>query len=198
MSTVVEYTAWMPPKVRDGETTRATILATARSQFGDHGFERTTIRSVAAAAGVDPALVMHYFGSKAELFAAASRFDITFPDLAAVAPERLAEVLMPLFVSVWGPEGAFLPLLRAAATNKAAAAAMLEVFVERVAPALATAVPDRAAERAALVGAQVLGLATARYILCIPALADMDDAQLIEWLRPVLAHYLTGPVSPGD
>lgn len=182
----------MAPKVRDGETTRATILATARSQFGDHGFERTTIRSVAAAAGVDPALVMHYFGSKAELFSAAARFDITFPDLSDVAPDRLADVLMPLFVSVWGPEGSFLPLLRAAATNKAAAAAMLEVFVDRVAPALATAVPDRAAERAALVGAQVLGLATARYILCIPALADMDDTQLVEWLRPVLAHYLTG------
>ncbi len=188
----------MPPKVRDGETTRATILATARSQFGEHGFERTTIRSIAAAAGVDPALVMHYFGSKAELFAAASRFDITFPDLSDVAPDRIADVLLPLFVSVWGPEGPFLPLLRAAATNKAAAAAMLEVFVDRVAPALAAAVPDRAAERAALVGAQVLGLATARYILCIPALAEMDDAQLIEWLRPVLAHYLTGSALTGS
>jgi AcrR family transcriptional regulator len=194
MSTVVEYNARMPPKVRDGETTRAAILAIARSQFGDHGFERTTIRSVASAAGVDPALVMHYFGSKAELFAAASRFDITFPDLSEVAPDRIADVLLPLFVSVWGPDGPFLPLLRAAATNKAAAAAMLEVFVDRVAPALAAAVPDRPAARAALVGSQVLGLATARYILCIPALADMDDAQLIEWLRPVLAHYLTGPV----
>lgn len=137
---------------------------------------------------------MHYFGSKAELLAAASRFDITFPDLSDVAPDRIADVLLPLFVSVWGPDGPFLPLLRAAATNKAAAAAMLEVFVDRVAPALAAAVPDRPAERAALVGSQVLGLATARYILCIPALADMDDAQLIEWLRPVLAHYLTGPV----
>ena len=197
MSTVVEYNARMPPKMRDSEATRATILATARSQFGDHGFERTTIRSVASAAGVDPALVMHYFGSKAELFAAASRFDVTFPDLSDIAPERIAEVLLPLFVSIWGPQGPFLPLLRAAATNKAAAAALLEVFVDRVAPALATAVPDRAAERAALVGSQVLGLATARYILCIPALAEMDDAQLIEWLRPVLAHYLTGSVRPG-
>ena len=67
-----------------------------------------------------------------------------------------------------------------------------------VAPALAAVVPDRAAERAALVGSQVLGLATARYILCIPSLADMDDATLIEWLRPVLAHYLTGSVNPVD
>lgn len=183
----------MPPRVRDGEATRATILATARSQFGNQGFERTTIRSVASAAGVDPALVMHYFGSKAELFAAASRFDITFPELSGVPPDRIADVLLPLFVAVWGPDGPFLPLLRAAATNPAATDALLGVFVERVAPALSAVVPDRAAERAALVGSQVLGLATARYILCIPALAQMDDAELIEWLRPVLARYLVGP-----
>ncbi|MDT5224464.1 MAG: hypothetical protein QOG19_1871 [Mycobacterium sp.] len=191
----------MPAKTRDqrdGQATRATILATARSQFGNHGFERTTIRSVASAVGVDPALVMHYFGSKAELFAAASRLDIAFPDLSEVAPDRVADVLLPMFVAVWGSDGPFLPLLRAAATNKAAADALLAVFVDRVAPALAAVVPDHAAERAALVGSQVLGLATARYILCIPSLADMDDATLIEWLRPVLAHYLTGSVSHAD
>jgi AcrR family transcriptional regulator len=183
----------MPAKARDGAASRSTILATARSQFGNHGFERTTIRSIASAAGVDPALVMHYFGSKAELFAAASRFDITFPDLSDVAPGRVADVLLPMFVAVWGPEGPFLPLLRAAATNRTAADALLEVFVDRVAPALAVVVPDRAAERAALVGSQLLGLAVARYILCIPSLADMDDANLIEWLRPVITHYLADP-----
>jgi AcrR family transcriptional regulator len=183
----------MPAKPRDGEATRSTILATARSQFGNHGFERTTIRSVASAAGVDPALVMHYFGSKAELFAAASRFDITFPDLSDVEPDHVADVLLPMFVAVWGPQGPFLPLLRAAATNRVAADALLAVFVDRVAPALAAVVPDRGAERAALVGSQLLGLAVARYILRIPPLADMDDATLIEWLRPVIAHYLAGP-----
>ncbi|MFZ1178427.1 MAG: helix-turn-helix domain-containing protein, partial [Mycobacterium sp.] len=62
----------MPAKIRDGKVTRATILDAARSQFSAHGFERTTIRSIASAAGVDPALVMHYFGSKADLFAAVS------------------------------------------------------------------------------------------------------------------------------
>jgi AcrR family transcriptional regulator len=183
----------MPTKARDGDATRSAILATARSQFGNHGFERTTIRSIASATGVDPALVMHYFGSKAELFAAASRFDITFPDLSDVAADRVADVLLPLFVAVWGPEGPFLSLLRAAATNRAAADALLEVFVDRVAPALAAVVPDRAADRAALVGSQLLGLAVARYVLCIPSLTAMDDADLIEWLRPVITHYLAGP-----
>lgn len=175
---------------RDGHATRAAILETARSQFGNHGFERTTIRSVASEAGVDPALVMHYFGSKAELFAAASRFDITFPDLSDVAPDRIADVLLPMFIAVWGPQGPFLPLLRAAATNRSAADALLEVFVDQVAPALSAVVPDHAPERTALVGSQLLGLAVARYILGIPPLVGMDDSQLVEWLRPVLAHYL--------
>jgi AcrR family transcriptional regulator len=183
----------MPTKPRDGEATRSTILTIARSQFGARGFERTTIRSVASEVGVDPALVMHYFGSKAELFAAASRFDLKFPDLSDVAPDRIADVLLPVFIGVWGPQGPLLPLLRAAATNRAAADALLEVFVEQVAPALAAVTPDRAAERAALVGSQVLGIAMARYIVGVPALAGMDDATLTEWVRPVLARYLTGP-----
>lgn len=98
-----------------------------------------------------------------------------------------------MFIAVWGPHGPMLPMLRAAATNRTAADALLAVFVDQVAPALAAVVPDRAPERAALVGSQILGLATARYILGLPPLVDMDDARLVEWLRPVFVHYLTDP-----
>ncbi|MCV7213455.1 TetR/AcrR family transcriptional regulator [Mycolicibacterium canariasense] len=185
----------MATKPRDGAATRAAILATAQTQFGEQGFERTTIRSVATAAGVDPALVMHYFGSKAGLFAAASQLEIAFPDLSGVAPGQIASLLIPLFVDVWGPEGTFLPLLRAAATNREAADTLLGVFAAQVAPALAAVVPDRPAERAALVGAQLLGVAVSRYILGTPPLVDMADAELIDWLTPVLAHLLTGPAA---
>ncbi|MEZ0356616.1 TetR family transcriptional regulator [Mycobacterium sp. SA01] len=183
----------MTAKSRDGEVTRSRILTEARAQFGERGFERTTIRSIASAAGVDPALVMHYFGTKAHLFAAASRLAITFPDLAGVAPEHVVDLVLPLFVDVWGPHGPFLPLLRSAATNRVAADALLGVFVDQVSPALAAVVPDRPAERAALVGSQMLGLAVARYILALPPLVAMDDATLTEWLRPVVAHYLGDP-----
>ncbi|WP_319429284.1 TetR family transcriptional regulator [Mycobacterium sp. RTGN5] len=183
----------MTAKTRDGEATRARILAEARSQFGERGFERTTIRSIASASGVDPALVMHYFGNKAELFAAASRAAITFPDLTGVTPDRVVDQVLPMFVEVWGPHGPFLPLLRSAATNRVAAEALLSVFVDQVAPALAAVVPDRPAERAALVGSQMLGVAVGRYVLGIPPLVAMDDATLAEWLRPVLAHYLSDP-----
>jgi AcrR family transcriptional regulator len=183
----------MATKTRDGEVTRARILAEARSQFGERGFERTTIRSIASASAVDPALVMHYFGNKAGLFAAASRLAITFPDLTGVAPDRVIDEVLPMFVEVWGPHGPFLPLLRSAATNRVAAEALLGVFVDQVAPALAAVVPDRPAERAALVGSQMLGIAVARYVLEIPPLVAMGDAALAEWLRPVVAHYLSDP-----
>lgn len=183
----------MATKARDGEATKAGILAAAQTQFGEQGFERTTIRSVATAAGVDPALVMHYFGNKAGLFAASTRLDIRFPDLTGVAPADIAALVIPLFLEVWGPNGSFLPLLRAAATNRAAADALLEVFVTQVAPALAAVVADRPAERAALIGAQLLGVAVSRHILGTAPLAQMPDSELIEWLGPVLAHFLTCP-----
>ncbi|WP_445167543.1 TetR/AcrR family transcriptional regulator [Mycolicibacterium sp. Dal123E01] len=183
----------MATKTRDGEATRARILAEARWQFGERGFDRTTIRSIASAVGVDPALVMHYFGNKADLFAAASRAAVKFPDLTGVAPDQVVDRVLPLFVHVWGPDGPFLPLLRSASTNRVAADALLSVFVDQVAPALAAVVPDQPAQRAALVGSQMLGVAVARYVLGIPPIVAMDDATLIEWLRPVVAHYLSDP-----
>lgn len=178
---------------RDGKATRAMILAMAQAQFGAHGFDRTTIRSIASAAGVDPALVMYYFGSKAELFSAASRLNVTFPELSDVPSERLVDVLLPVFVDVWRSDGPFLSLLRAAATNRNAAETLLSVLVEQVTPALGAVAPDRAAERAALVGSQLLGIVVAREIVGVPALQAMDELTLAAWLRPVLAHYLTDP-----
>ncbi|MTD57613.1 TetR/AcrR family transcriptional regulator [Amycolatopsis pithecellobii] len=182
----------MSRRPRDADASRTSILAAARLQFGRHGFERTTIRSVAAEAGVDPALVMRYFQNKDGLFAAAARLDVELPDLSEVDPDRIADVLLPVFIGLWGPDGPFLPLLRAATSNPVATEALLGVLTEQVTPALAVLAPDRPAERAALVGAQLLGISVARYVLGVPPIVSMDDATLIEWLRPTLAHYLTG------
>lgn len=184
----------MASRTRDPAATKAAIVAAARMQFGQNGFERTTIRSVASAAGVDPALVMHYFANKDTLFGEVSRLDISPPDLSGVAPEDVAEVMLPLFAEVWGPDGPFLPLLRAASSNPAAAEALLDVFARQVAPALAAVAIDQPAERAALIGSQLLGIAVGRYIIGIPPLVAMDDETLARWLKPVLTHYLTDPV----
>ncbi|WP_216893246.1 TetR/AcrR family transcriptional regulator [Nocardia alni] len=180
-------------KARDPDTRRAAILSAARSLFGANGFERTTIRRIAAEAGVDPALVIHHFDSKNALFAAVAQPEIELPDLSGVPPDRVADVLYPVFAELWGPEGPLMPLLRAASTSRPAADTLLEVFQERVAPALAPVVSDHAGERAALIGTQMLGIAVARFVVGLPPLCEMDDATTIQWLRPVIAHYLTSP-----
>lgn len=182
----------MPGQTRDAAASRAAILAAARLGFSSQGFERTTVRSVAASAGVDPALVMHYFGSKERLFAAAAELTIDLPDLTGVPPDRIADALVPVFLGVWGGDSPFMALLRAVGSNRAAADALLDVFAHQVAPALARAAVDHPQERAALVGAQVIGIAVTRYLLGSPPMAALGEPELVAWLRPVLAHYLTG------
>jgi AcrR family transcriptional regulator len=186
-----------PHRPRSAEKTRAAILAAARSLFGANGFEQTTVRAVAREAGVDPALVIRYFGNKAGLFAAAAQFELGLPSLEGVPPEQFAELLIPHFFATWEHDPALLPMLRASATSPVAAAAMARVFAEQVMPALAGAARDAPAERVALVGAQVLGLAFTRYILHAPPIVEMTPDQLRRWLAPVFAYYLTAPY-PAD
>jgi AcrR family transcriptional regulator len=186
----------MAERGRDSAQSRAAILGAARLQFGTEGFDRTTIRSVAAAAGVDPALVMHYFGSKDGLFRAAAELDLDLPDLTGVPPDRVADVLLPRFVAAWRPGGPFLGLLRASTSNPTAAQALLDVLAQQVTPALAAVARDQAPRRAALVGSQLLGIAVARFVLQVPPIVELSDAELVDWLRPVIAHYLSDP-APG-
>src|SRR6201995_2718774 len=104
-------------RARNATETRADILAAARQRFGTDGYERTTLRSVAADVGVDPALVIRYFGSKQDLFAAAAEFTLDLPDLSAVDPDDVADALLPSFFAVWEDDATFVALLRAAMTS---------------------------------------------------------------------------------
>ena len=79
---------WHSPRARNANQTRADILAAARLRFGSEGYERTTLRAVAADVGVDPALVIRYFGSKQDLFAEAAEFTIDLPDMTGMRPGR--------------------------------------------------------------------------------------------------------------
>lgn len=179
-----------PTRPRNAAETRADILAAARLRFGTDGFERTTLRAVAADVGVDPALVIRYFGSKQDLFAAAAEFSVDLPDLRDVAPDDLADALFGRFFAVWEQDSTFVALLRAAMTSPAAADTMRGVFATQVAPALAAVTPDHAAQRAGLLGAFVIGLATTRYVLANPAVADLSPDDLIRWARPVVRRLL--------
>ena len=184
------------PRTRNATQTRADILAAARLRFGSDGYERTTLRAVAADVGVDPALVIRYFGSKQDLFAAAAEFTLDLPDLTAVHPDDVADALLPSFFAVWEEDATFVALLRAAVTSTTAAATMRRIFATQVAPKLAAVAPDHPVQRAGLMGAFVVGLATARYVLNNPSVADLGHDELIAWARPVIRQLLVGP-APG-
>jgi AcrR family transcriptional regulator len=183
-------------RTRNAEATRADILSAARLRFGADGYDRTTLRAVAADVGVDAALVIRYFGSKQDLFAAAAEFTIDLPDLRGVEPDVLAQAVLSTFFAVWEEDATFVALLRAAMTSETAANTMRLVFATQVAPALAVVTPDHPAERVGLLGAFVIGLATTRYVLANPAVANLSHDDMIRWTSPVITQLLTGP-APG-
>lgn len=188
--------AMAPGRSRSAARTRSALLAAATSRFGAQGYERTTLRQVAADVGVDAAMVHRYFGSKETLFAEAVDFDLHLPDLGLVDPEDLAATIMRRFFAVWEDDGTFIALVRAATTNPAATAAVHALLAEQVAPALAAVTPDRTEQRAALFASQIVGLAVARYVLRLAPLALMSHEELTAWVGPTLRHYLIGALEP--
>jgi AcrR family transcriptional regulator len=177
---------------RNASQTRADILSAARRRFATEGYERTTLRAVAADVGVDAALVIRYFGAKQDLFAAAAEFAIELPDLSNVDPDAVAGILLPRFFAVWEDES-FVALLRAAMTSQIAADALRRVFAEQVAPKLITATADNPIQRIGVMGAFVIGLATTRYVLANPPIANLSRDELSRWAAPVIRQLLVGP-----
>ena len=181
------------PSARSAAT-RAAILEAARERFAADGYERATIRAIAAAAGVDPALVMRYYGNKEKLFAAAAHFDLRLPDLAAQPRERIGTALAEHFLARWEEDDTLMALLRAGMTNKAAAERLRAIFGTQVAPLMAalSGDPATAPARAGMVASQVLGFALCRFVLRLPSVAAMSRAEAVAWLGPTLQRYLTG------
>ncbi|MCA1842434.1 MAG: TetR family transcriptional regulator [Actinobacteria bacterium] len=179
------------------QATREAILAAARAQFGARGFEATTIRSVAAEAGIHPSMVMRYYTNKDGLFDAAIDVDLALPDLAAVPVRQRGAALARHLVERWegqqADEGLIL-LLRSLATNPAAAERARAVFAGQVLRLVERVVADpaEAPVRAAMVSSQVLGVALSRYVVQIPPLADLDPEMLVATLTPLLQHHLAG------
>lgn len=179
------------PRRSDG--TRAAILTAARERFAADGFERATIRAIAADAGIDPSMVMRYYGSKDKLFAAAADFDLRLPDLDGVPRDELGARLVTHFLQRWEGDDTLMALLRAAVTNEAAAERMREIFGTQLGPIVAKATggaPD-APRRAGLVATQALGFALCRYVLKLPPVVALDRDEAIAWLGPTVQRYLT-------
>ena len=152
---------------RSGEsTTREAILETARTRFAKHGYDGATIRGIAADAGVDPALVHHFYGSKARLFVDAMRFPVVPSEVLGRAAEagrdRLGESILRTVLDLWdAPETReqSIALLRSAVTNERAATMLRGFVTSAILGTIAGLVEDEDAEyRATLVASQILGL----------------------------------------
>ncbi|MFF6790985.1 AcrR family transcriptional regulator [Streptomyces filamentosus] len=178
---------------------RERILETARAEFAERGYDKTSVRGIAKAAGVDPALVHHYFGTKDEVFAAA--IEVSF-EPALVVPaildgprEEVGERLARFFVGVWENPATRAPLLaviRSAVTHEAAATVLrnfvLRRLLERIAAGLAVPDPQLRAELAA---SQMIGIVILRYVVRVEPLASADPERIVADVAPTLQRYLT-------
>lgn len=193
----------MPPRGRrpaGGPDTRESVLAAARELFAERGYERTTIRAVAGAAGVDPALVHHHFGTKEGLLAEA----ITMPIEPGVIlaglgedPDRLGTEIVSRVVMLWETRPdvreRMVAMLRSGISHEGAARLMRDLLGRTLLGALGElAAPDRRELRTSLVGTQLGGLMLGRFVLHVPGVADATPEQLIAAVGPVVQHYLRG------
>ena len=181
-------------RAQRGEATRARIVDAARQRFAADGYERATIRAIAADAGIDPSLVMRYFGNKQGLFVAAAEFDLRLPDLSRVPRSKVGAALVAHFVERWEADDILLALLRTAATHPGAAERMRTIWSTQPvpAPAVLGARPQASATPVALINALFLGFAYSRYILELQPLVSMSRAEIVRWLGPVVQRYLFG------
>jgi AcrR family transcriptional regulator len=183
--------------------TRDAILAAARRQFAEQGYDRTTLRSVAAEAGVDPALVVHFFGSKQHLFLTGMELPID--------PEALVEYVVTgprsavgermtgfLFKALDDPDtrNRWIAIIRAAASEPEAARVLRSVLETRIFTPLAEALGvEDAAFRANLAGTQVVGIGMARYIVGVEPIASEKPERIAAAVAPTLQRYLVGPLT---
>ncbi|WP_455353633.1 TetR/AcrR family transcriptional regulator [Streptomyces sp. SYSU K217416] len=182
-----------------GPGARERILAAARTEFAARGYDKTSVRGIAKAAGVDPALVHHYFGTKDELFAAAIEVSfepaLLIPAVLGEGPEGIGERLARYFIGVWENPASRAPLLaiiRSALTHEAAAkvlrAFVLRRLLERVAADLKVPEPKFRAELAA---SHMIGIAILRYVIKVEPLASADPEDIVAMVAPTLQRYLT-------
>jgi AcrR family transcriptional regulator len=182
-----------PPAPRRSDATKAAILAAAREQFGAGGYRGATIRSIAAAAGIDPAMVMRYFGSKEQLFALAAEFDLRLPDLSGLPRRAVAPALVEHFLNRWEGDENLMAMLRTAVADDSAVERVQQVFATQLAPLIAKLSGEpraAAAKRAGLIATQILGLALCRYVLKLPPVVALEREEIIRRVGATVRGYL--------
>jgi AcrR family transcriptional regulator len=188
---------------RPGESgTREAIADAARAEFAERGYDRATLRAIAARAEVDVALISHFFGSKQRLFVEVMGFPFSPSEVmpAIVGPgldgagERLARFIATLLEDPAG-RARVLGIVRAAASEPAAARAVRDLLTRELIGTFVRhlGVPD-ADLRATLVGSQVVGLVMARYVVKVEPLASLEPEAVVRAVAPTLQRYLEAPL----
>ncbi len=178
--------------------TRAAILTAARTVFGDCGYQGTTIRAIASRAGVDPALVMQHFGSKEALFVSAAEIELGIDDALPGPIDDLGERLLgTLLERLESAPEATVSMLRSMLTHDQAAEAVRAAMIDKGASPLADIIiGDDAEVRSGLVASMIIGLIITRYLLKIPAVAEVPAERLTHLFGPCLQKLIT-PAGPG-
>ncbi|MFI0795610.1 TetR family transcriptional regulator [Micromonospora rubida] len=184
--------------------TREAILDAARTAFAERGFDATSIRSIAGTAGVDPALVHHYFGGKDRLFLAAMDAPLDpgelLPRMLGGDADGVGERLVRTFLEVWdSPAGAAaVALLRSGMSNEWTARLLREFLVtqvlRRILDHLGVAPAERAL-RGSLVATQMIGLAMMRHVIRLEPVASAPAETLVAAIAPTVQRYLRGDLS---
>ncbi|MFE2850659.1 TetR family transcriptional regulator [Streptomyces lavendulae] len=186
-------------EAEDGPGTQERIRLAAREVFAERGYDKTSVRGIAKVAGVDPALVHHYFGSKDDLFAAAIEVSmepaLVVPAIVGDGPEGIGERLARYFLGIWENPVSRAPLLaviRSALTHEAAATVLRGLILRRVLERVAADldVPDPTL-RAELAASHMIGIALLRYVVRVEPLASADPETIVALVAPTLQRYLT-------
>jgi len=186
---------------RKGQRTRRHILDTARKVFGEVGYERATIRAIAAKAGVDKSSIVQYFATKQNLFREAVHWDIPIAELTTEDPAQTVENYARSLLETWAADldSPMAVLLRASMTSEDAADILRTQITAQSVNAMAAAIdaPD-ARLRAALVGAMLAGIATDRYLLRMPDLHNASTEDILRLITPLLRMLIDATEADRD
>ncbi|WKX71837.1 TetR family transcriptional regulator [Streptomyces sp. XD-27] len=188
----------------DGPAARDRILDAARTEFAERGYDKASVRGIAKAAGVDPALVHHYFGTKEQVFAAAIELSfapaMSVPDVVAegsreAVGERIARAMFGIWESP-ATRAPMLAVLRSALTNETAAAVLRKMIERRLLERMAGELSDLSdipdpKFRAQLASGQLLGIAMLRYVIRMDPIASAEIDEIVAMVGPTIQRYLT-------